>query len=106
MNGYLNRLGEKIAQINSANGWNLTTPENWEDTYKIPAILMLITSEASEALEAFRHNNKENFAEELADIIIRVLDLTTGLKIDIDSEIDQKLDKNKNREWRHGGKRV
>lgn len=102
----LNQLGDEILAINKANGWNVTTPENWEDTYKIPAVLALITSETSEALEAFRNNDKNNFAEECADQIIRILDLTAGLEIDIDMVLRAKLDKNKRRGYRHGGKRV
>lgn len=102
----LNQLGSEILEINKANGWNVMTPENWEDTYKIPAVLALITSETSEALEAFRNNDKDNFAEECADQIIRILDLTAGLGIDIDMILRAKLDKNKRRGYRHGGKRV
>lgn len=102
----LNKLGQEINEINRANGWNVTTPEQWEDPYKIPAILALITSETSEALEAFRKDDKLNFAEECADQIIRVLDLTAGLGIDIDAEVRRKLEKNKLRGYRHGGKRV
>lgn len=102
----LNVLADEIIEINKANGWNVTKPEDWKNPYKIPAILALITSETSEALEAFRVDDKDNFAEECADQIIRILDLTAGLGIDIDTEITNKLDKNKKRGYRHGGKRV
>jgi NTP pyrophosphatase (non-canonical NTP hydrolase) len=102
----LKALGAKIIEINTANGWNQTTPENWEDPYKIPAALALVHTEVSEATEAFRHNDKENFAEECADIVIRVLDLTEGLGIDIEVAITAKLEKNKQRGFKHGGKRI
>lgn len=102
----LNKLATEIIEINTANGWNCTKPEQWEDTYKVPAILALIHTEVSEAVEAFRHNDKENFIEELADVIIRVLDCSGGLEMDIDSAIRAKLEKNKTRGFRHGGKRV
>ena len=102
----LNRLAEEIRHINQNNGWNITTLGDWEDTYKVPTILALIHSEVSEALEAFRHNDHENFGEELADILIRVLDCAPGLGIDIDREVQQKLAKNRTRGFRHGGKRV
>ena len=52
----LNKLATEIIEINTANGWNCTKPEQWEDTYKVPAILALIHTEVSEAVEAFRHN--------------------------------------------------
>ena len=101
-----NRLAQEIVKINTANGWNVTTLEDWKQPYKIPAILALITSEVSEALEDFRKDDKEHFAEEIADVVIRVLDLTGGMGIDIDAEIAKKLEINKNRGFRHGGKKV
>ena len=102
----LNDLAKEIIEINTANGWNCTKPEQWEDTYKVPAILALVHTEVSEAVEAFRHNDKDNFIEEMADIVIRVLDCTGGLEMDIDADITAKLEKNKTRGFRHGGKRV
>jgi NTP pyrophosphatase (non-canonical NTP hydrolase) len=105
-NGMFNALGKEIVKINKANGWNVTTPDDWNRVYKVPAVLGLIHSEVSEALEAFRNHDKINFKEEMADIIIRVLDCTTGLEIDIDKAITAKLAKNKKRGFRHGNKRV
>ncbi len=102
----LNQLGKDIIQINTANGFNVTTPEDWDDPYKIPAVLMLVTTEVAEATEGFRHNDKENFAEECADVVIRMLDLTAGLGIDIEAAIAAKLEKNKRRGFKHGGKRI
>lgn len=102
----LNQLGQEIVCINTANGWNVLKESEWDDEYKVPAILALITSETSEALEAFRKDDKVNFAEECADQIIRILDMTAGLNIDIDAAIRTKLEKNKTRGFRHGGKRV
>lgn len=103
--GPLNELAREVIQINTANGWNVTTPENWHDNkYKIPAVLALVTSEVSEALEAFRKNDRENFDEEIADVVIRCLDLCGGLGIDIDGEVARKLEKNRKRGFRHGGK--
>lgn len=77
------------------------------DTYRIPAILALIHSEVSEALEEFRKAHRiEHFGEELADVIIRVLDCTAGLGIDIDAAVRAKLEVNRTRGFKHGGKRV
>lgn len=66
--------------------------------------LMLIVSEVSEALEALRNNNNQNFKEELADIIIRTCDLAGGLSIDLQEEIIKKIKINKDRKYKHGKK--
>ena len=89
----LNKLGKKIVKINKANGWNIAKPKDWISQYKIPAMLALITSETSETLEAFRNRDYENFNEECADQIIRVLDLMSGLGIDIDKIIFEIINK-------------
>jgi NTP pyrophosphatase (non-canonical NTP hydrolase) len=99
-------LGREIVAINKANGWDCAKPEEWEDAYKVPALLALITSEVSEALEGFRRDDQENFIEEMADVVIRVLDCTTGLGMDIQAAITAKLEKNRKRGYRHGGKKV
>jgi NTP pyrophosphatase (non-canonical NTP hydrolase) len=100
-------LGREIIGINMANGWNVTTPDSWADeAYKVPAVLALIHSEVSEALEAFRKDDPENFAEEMADVVIRVLDCTHGLGIDLGMAVLEKLEVNRGRGHRHGGKRV
>lgn len=64
--------------------------------------LMLIVSELGEAVEALRHNNYENFKEELADVVIRVADLCGGLGIDLETEIERKMERNKTRPYKHG----
>ena len=102
----LSGLAGEILRINKANGWKATKPEDWKDEYKMLAVLMLITTEVAEAAEAVRNNDRENFAEELADVIIRCLDTCGGMGINIDAEIAKKLEKNRNRGHKHGGKRV
>lgn len=102
----LDKLAKETRKINQANGWDVTKPEDWNDKYKIPTILALIHSEVSEALEDFRKDNRTHFAEEIADVMIRCLDLCAGQKIDIEKEILAKLEKNKLRGFRHGGKKV
>lgn len=64
--------------------------------------LMLMVSELSEALEALRKEDVSNFREELADVVIRMGDLCGGYDIDLESEIINKMDKNKDRPKLHG----
>jgi len=67
-------------------------------------MIALIHSEASEALEALRRDDRKGFAEELADIVIRVCDLAEIRRIDLTDEIAVKMEKNREREYKHGGK--
>ena len=76
--------------------------ENKVDVNAIGNRLMLVTGEVAEAHEALRKNDRVNFAEELADIVIRVADLAGGLGIDLEKEIIDKMEKNKLREYKHG----
>jgi NTP pyrophosphatase (non-canonical NTP hydrolase) len=65
----------------------------------------LIHSEVSEALEAYRdREGNERIAEELADAVIRILDCCAHRKLDIGSAIIDKMEKNRTRPYRHGGK--
>lgn len=109
------------------------TQETLRALAKRPGIgmrLALIHSKVSEALEAFRnpawHPQRtyyknilgeetqeyregvkgEGLATELADIVIRVFDLSGSLGIDIAEEIRRKMDYNATRSYRHGGKRA
>ena len=89
---------QKKIHINAIHhGW-------WEDRRPIPELLCLIHSEVSEALEAYRNGDMQNFREELADIAIRVFDAATGYGIDIEKEIIDKHGINQKRPYRHGGK--
>lgn len=92
--------------------------------------LMLIVSELSEALEADRHDKrassivgvsgwiednvfmaqfekhiKDTFDDEIADAIIRLLELSAFMNIDIGTHIETKLRYNSLRPFKHGGKK-
>lgn len=62
----------------------------------------LIATEAAEAMEAAHNGNVQHVAEELADIIIRVLHLAAGLGLDMDGAISGKMAANVARPYRHG----
>ena len=74
----------------------------WEKERNVGEALMLIVTELAEAMEAHRHQDHENFREELADTYIRLLDLCGGYHIDIEEEIAKKCVKNKARPYKHG----
>ncbi len=74
----------------------------WDEKRNIGEALMLIVTELSEAMEAHRVSDQENFKEELADTFIRLFDLCGGLGIDIQREIDKKAQRNKQRPYKHG----
>jgi NTP pyrophosphatase (non-canonical NTP hydrolase) len=62
--------------------------------------IALIHSEVSEAYEAYRHKDMNEFKEELGDIVQRVLHLCGIFDIDIEKEIVKKIESNKSRNWR------
>jgi NTP pyrophosphatase (non-canonical NTP hydrolase) len=64
--------------------------------------LCLIHSEVSEALEALRDDDAEAEAEEIADVVIRVLDYAAWRGIDLDAEVAAKVEKNEMRPRLHG----
>ncbi len=71
--------------------------------------LMMIVSECSEALEELRRPGDldvDAFGAELADIIIRTLDLAQDQGIDIEAAIIEKHNRNRLRPLRHGGKKL
>ena len=53
---------------------------------------------------AFELSTKDTFEDEIADAIIRLLDLSAGLGIDIENHINLKVEYNKSRERLHGKK--
>jgi NTP pyrophosphatase (non-canonical NTP hydrolase) len=71
----------------------------------IPELLCLLHSEISEALEEYRIRNSSGFAEEMADIAIRLFDMCEYLDINLEAEIETKYVINLSRPYRHGNKR-
>lgn len=68
----------------------------------IPRCLALIHSEVSEALEAWRDDDFEHMAEELVDVLIRVLDTAKFLRINIEQGVINKHQKNLKRPYKNG----
>lgn len=64
--------------------------------------LALIHSEVSEALEAHRDGDMAHVEEELADVIIRVLDLAAARGMSMDRAVEAKIAVNATRPPGHG----
>lgn len=108
--------------------WQTAEDKGWHKPRDIEGVvrnassserLMLITSEAAEALEEVRAgrydlwydgDKPEGVMIELADIIIRVLDMAQqlqnshDLRMDLAESLEEKMTYNLGREFRHGGK--
>lgn len=113
----LNQSANVIFQNNKEKGF-------WDNPRNVGELLMLVTSELGEAMEAhrkgkfanghlmadsyadwkewFENHYKDTFEDEIADAVIRLLDLSAGLGIDLEKHINEKVKYNKLRERLHG----
>ena len=106
-NNTISELQTKIHQIAKDHGW-------WEKDREIGTILMLIVTEVAEVMEAYREDRYESenipgfswMEEELADIIIRVLDFAGHNNYDMEGAISAKMKYNASRSYRHGDKKA
>lgn len=64
--------------------------------------MMLVVSECAEVLETLRDKDSEHEAEEVADIVIRTLDYASWRGIDLDAEVQKKMETNRARPQLHG----
>ena len=76
----------------------------WEDSPDFLNRLMLIVSELGEAAEAYRKDDQENMREELADTVIRIMDLAENMGFSLAEEILKKSAYNKTRPYKHNKK--
>jgi NTP pyrophosphatase (non-canonical NTP hydrolase) len=111
----LDDLAEEVANIAEYKGfWDI---EQISDLAYIPIKLALVHDEVSEALQVHRNNyddsdldavtqmtdmQEADFTEELADIVIRVLDVAGYFDLDIGDAVIEKIERNRNRPARHG----
>lgn len=99
----LNKLAERIKEINLAHGFTgvPSVVNNTEDAIHLIYAFALIDTEVSEAIEAVREGNIQALPEELADIIIRTLHIASVLGFDIDLAVTDKIKVNEDRPYKH-----
>lgn len=102
----INELTTLIADWCERKGFESPLTILGEDANDMLGKLALVHSEVSEAISAVRDGNFDNFKEEMADIIIRVLQLvgSLGAHVDMKDEIATKMEINEQRPRRHGKK--
>mgnify|MGYP003974498435 CR=1 FL=1 len=102
----LNQWRDRLHKTAWDKGWH-DKPRNYGE------VLCLIHCEVSELMEAFRkgtlddpcdkNNGLTCEQEEVADILIRVLDLAGSRGIDVERAVALKAEYNDGRAYRHGG---
>ena len=113
----LPRLAARAFAVNKARGWwpdDVLRRTREHDATQLIAALGLVHSEVSEAIEDVRGDNFSvtyeesgkpvGFPTEMADNIIRTLNICHAMGIDIERHVVEKLDYNEKRAYRHGGK--
>lgn len=109
----IKQLTKLVHDINVKSGWwtDINTGESLESKQgeqpkrNVPEMLCLVHSEVSEAMEGFRKNlmddklpHRQMLEVELADAVIRILDMCGGLGLDLEGAIFEKLAYNAQRE--------
>ena len=102
---YLDEMADHLHQVATEKGF---WPEEIDDIF-VTKQLMMVVSEAVEVMEAIRKDKgQQQVADEMADIVIRTLDLYAGLRengyvnTSLDEALDNKVSINKTRPERHG----
>lgn len=111
----LRSLASVLRTVNELNGFDIAQETDWmhpeyPNSDKLCRILLLIQSEVIEAMDEVRTGTRGAFLKELADTIIRCLDLAGGIRHD-GGEVDfarilvDIIIANASRGYRHGNKR-
>lgn len=92
-----------VYNVNADNGF-------WDEDRNVGEMLALIISEVCEGLEGYRKGNVaddhlpqyDSLTVELADTVIRIMDMSEGLGLPIGDAIMEKIEYNKSRGYKHG----
>jgi NTP pyrophosphatase (non-canonical NTP hydrolase) len=109
----INELIKTSHEAAKEKGW-------WDEPKSFVELVMLIVTEAAEAVEEYRAGHEPNetyynivkpkkpegIPSELADMYIRIADLCGRYKIDLQAMIREKIEYNKSRAYKHGNKRL
>ena len=93
----INDIAKRIVTWRISQGF-MTTKEN------MLGKLMLVVTECAEAAEDVRNENWDHFGEEIADAMIRLMDIRHTLGYDLNHEIERKMAINEGRPYMHGTK--
>lgn len=98
----------KVARVNKVKGW-------FDESRSVGEEIALLHSEVSEMLEQYREiglkprtvdGKPDDFASEVADVYIRLLDTCYRHGINLDVEFERKIAYNWTRDYKHGGKKL
>lgn len=102
----IQRCAENCHRIAMDKGW-------WNNDRNDAELLMLMVTEIAEACEGLRHGNPPSdhipefsaVEEELADCMVRILDMSAARGYRIGEALVSKIAFNEGRPFRHGGKK-
>ena len=101
---FFKAIQNQVHEIAIQKGW-------WDKDVEVGTKIALIHSELSEGLEALRKNKQSDkisgflgIEEELADVIIRIMDDADRNNWRVAEALIAKMEYNENREYRHGNK--